>query len=176
MWCSTHLGGWVPHRGVILFGSHASGGAGPHSDLDFLVIEPIVEAGGEESVRLRRTLRGRGIAADILVVSEREAEEWCHVRGASSTPRRPRAASSRPEGRPVKPRSDPTRRTHGDRTAGRSASTDGRARGQGRRQGLPLGGHDSISCGTSATQSSHRRRSSPQPRRTRRRSRMPTGR
>jgi len=62
--------------------SHARGDAGPHSDLDFLVIEPIVEAGGEESVRLRRTLRGLGIAADILVVSEREAEEWRDVRGS----------------------------------------------------------------------------------------------
>lgn len=67
---------------VILFGSHARGDAGPHSDLDFLIVEPIVEDGGEESVRLRRTLRGLGIAADILVVSEREAEEWRDVRGS----------------------------------------------------------------------------------------------
>lgn len=62
----------TPHACVILFGSHARGDAGPHSDLDFLVVEPIVEAGDEESVRWRRTLRGLGIAADILVVSERE--------------------------------------------------------------------------------------------------------
>jgi hypothetical protein len=34
-----------PHARVILFGSHARGDAGPHSDLDFLVIEPIVDAG-----------------------------------------------------------------------------------------------------------------------------------
>jgi len=72
----------TPRARVILFGSHARGEAGPHSDLDFLVVEPVVEAGGEESVRLRRTLRGLGIAADILVVSEREAEEWRDVRGS----------------------------------------------------------------------------------------------
>ena len=29
-----------PGSRVILFGSHARGQAGPHSDLDFLVIEP----------------------------------------------------------------------------------------------------------------------------------------
>ncbi len=42
---------------VILFGSHARGEAGPHSDLDILVIEPEVDNSADESVRLRRTLR-----------------------------------------------------------------------------------------------------------------------
>jgi hypothetical protein len=30
----------------------------------------------EESVRLRRTLRGLGLFAGVIVVSEREAEKW----------------------------------------------------------------------------------------------------
>jgi uncharacterized protein len=42
---------------VVLFGSHARGDADEHSDLDFLVVEPEVENGAEESVRLSRELR-----------------------------------------------------------------------------------------------------------------------
>ena len=67
---------------VILFGSHARGDAGPHSDLDFLVVEPSVEDATEESVRLRRTLRGLGLFADVIVVSEREAEKWGDAHGS----------------------------------------------------------------------------------------------
>jgi uncharacterized protein len=70
-----------PRTRVILFGSHARGEAGKHSDLDFLVIEPSVEDPIEESVRLRRTLRGLLVAADIIVVSEDEAEAWRDVYG-----------------------------------------------------------------------------------------------
>jgi len=72
----------APQARVILFGSHARGTAGPGSDLDFLVVEPSVDDPAEESVRLRRTLRGLGLFADVVVVSEREAEEWREVRGS----------------------------------------------------------------------------------------------
>jgi uncharacterized protein len=65
---------------VILFGSHARGEAGEHSDLDFLVIEPSVEDGGKESVRLHRTLQ-RGVYTDIIVVSEHSVREWRDVYG-----------------------------------------------------------------------------------------------
>jgi predicted nucleotidyltransferase len=66
---------------LILFGSHARGEAGQHSDLDFLVIEPQVENWARESVRLRRTLRGMAVAADIMVVSEQSVREWRDVYG-----------------------------------------------------------------------------------------------
>ncbi len=66
---------------VVLFGSHARGEAGRHSDLDFLVIEPSVDDTIGESVRLRRALRGLLVAADIIVVSEDEAEAWRDVHG-----------------------------------------------------------------------------------------------
>lgn len=72
----------APQARVILFGSHARGDAGPHSDLDFLVVEPSVDDPTEESVRLRRTLRGLGLFADVIVVSERDAEKWGDVRGS----------------------------------------------------------------------------------------------
>ncbi len=35
-----------------------------------------------ESVRLRRTLRGLGLFADVIVVSEDEAELWGQTRGS----------------------------------------------------------------------------------------------
>lgn len=72
----------APLARVILFGSHARGDARHHSDLDFLVVEPDVSDGAEESVRLRRTLRGLGVPADVIVISERHAEDWRDVRGS----------------------------------------------------------------------------------------------
>lgn len=72
----------APRSRILLFGSHARGDAGPRSDLDFLVIEETVDDPGAESVRLRRSLRGLGIFADIVVISERDAEEWRDVRGS----------------------------------------------------------------------------------------------
>jgi uncharacterized protein len=65
---------------VILFGSHARGDAGPDSDLDFLVIEPEVRSRRAESVRLRRELRGLGVAADVIVVSADHVAEWGGVK------------------------------------------------------------------------------------------------
>ncbi len=71
-----------PGTRVILFGSHARGEAGRHSDLDFLVIEPEVENAAEESVRLRRTLRGLLFAADVIVASEQRVSDWRDVKGS----------------------------------------------------------------------------------------------
>jgi uncharacterized protein len=72
----------APGSRVVLFGSHARGEAGPRSDLDFLVIEPEVENAAAESVRLGRALRGLGVAADVIVVSERHVQAWRDVRGS----------------------------------------------------------------------------------------------
>jgi uncharacterized protein len=65
---------------VILFGSHARGDAHTGSDLDFLVIEPEVDNRRAESVRLRRELRGLGVAADVVVVSADHVAEWGEVK------------------------------------------------------------------------------------------------
>ncbi len=79
---ARRLSAAAPQAQVILFGSHARGDAGPGSDLDFLIVEPAVSDSVEESVRLRRTLRGLGLFADVIVVNEREVEEWREVRGS----------------------------------------------------------------------------------------------
>lgn len=71
----------APRAQVILFGSHARGEAGPDSDLDFLIVEPTVDDPVEESVRLRRTLNGLALFADVVVVSTAEADRWRHVHG-----------------------------------------------------------------------------------------------
>ncbi len=70
-----------PETRVILFGSAARGEMNERSDLDFLVIEPSVQDAVEESVRLRRTLRGLDLFADVLVTSEAEAKAWGDVHG-----------------------------------------------------------------------------------------------
>lgn len=70
-----------PGARVILFGSHARGEAGEHSDLDFLVIEPEVESWGYESARLGSELDGLEVFADIIVVSEASVREWRDVYG-----------------------------------------------------------------------------------------------
>jgi uncharacterized protein len=67
---------------VILFGSHARGEARPDSDVDFLVVEPAVQDTVGEMVRLRRSLRGLDIAADVIVVSEADIAAWGHLPGS----------------------------------------------------------------------------------------------
>jgi predicted nucleotidyltransferase len=67
---------------IVLFGSRARGEADSRSDYDILVVEPAVDDPAGESVRLRRTLRGMGLFADIVVVSEDEVEQWREVRGS----------------------------------------------------------------------------------------------
>jgi predicted nucleotidyltransferase len=79
---ARRIAGAAPDARVYLFGSHARGTARPNSDLDILVVELEVENGAEEAIRLRRTLRGLRLTADIVVVSRREAEEWRDVRGS----------------------------------------------------------------------------------------------
>jgi predicted nucleotidyltransferase len=59
-------------QGIVLFGSHARGDAGPGSDLDLLVIEGDVPDRAAEMVRLRRVLRPLRIPVDVLVASRSE--------------------------------------------------------------------------------------------------------
>lgn len=60
---------------IILFGSHARGDADDHSDIDLLVVQPVVEDRFEEMIRLNRALKGLVMPVDLLVVSEQEFEQ-----------------------------------------------------------------------------------------------------
>jgi predicted nucleotidyltransferase len=66
---------------VILFGSHARGDAGPHSDLDILVIEPEVESTIREATRIYRSLLDLNVSVDILVMAEDKARRRAKVKG-----------------------------------------------------------------------------------------------
>lgn len=66
---------------VVLFGSRARGDNRERSDVDVLVIEPSVADPVQESVRLRRALRGLAVPIDVVVVAQHEADRRSVVRG-----------------------------------------------------------------------------------------------
>jgi predicted nucleotidyltransferase len=66
---------------VILFGSHARGEARADSDVDFLVIEPVVKNRLKEWERLRRTLKDFPMPVDIVVLDEKRAARRAKVPG-----------------------------------------------------------------------------------------------
>ncbi len=66
----------APGATIILFGSWARGGADEHSDLDFMVVEPVVKSDWDEEVRLYDALRPLRVSVDILVVSKEVFDYW----------------------------------------------------------------------------------------------------
>ena len=68
---------------IVLFGSHARGDADAGSDLDFLVVEPLVENRAREMVRLRRALRPLRVPVDVLVYSRDEVNRWGNQPGTA---------------------------------------------------------------------------------------------
>lgn len=66
---------------VILFGSHARGEDRADSDVDFLVIEPVVEDRHREWTRLRRALGDIRLPIDLIVLDEALAARRAKVPG-----------------------------------------------------------------------------------------------
>ena len=71
----------APEATFMLFGSYARGDAGENSDLDILVIEPVVKARRREMVRLSDILRPLHVPVDIIVVSRDNFEKWADFPG-----------------------------------------------------------------------------------------------
>lgn len=57
---------------IVLFGSHARGEAGPHSDLDLLVVMPDGVDRRRESVAMLRALADLPVAKDVIVTTPDE--------------------------------------------------------------------------------------------------------
>ena len=71
---------------IILFGSAASGGMTRDSDIDLLVVEVDPGNSREESLRIRRALRGLGYAFDVIVMSLERFEQTKTVVGGIAYP------------------------------------------------------------------------------------------
>lgn len=67
---------------VIVFGSQSRGEGTSDSDLDIVVVEREVKDRFAEMVRLNRSLRGLLMAVDILVIGERDFEQWAATPGS----------------------------------------------------------------------------------------------
>ena len=63
---------------VILFGSAARGTAGPHSDLDFLVIKGGITSRRQLAQDIYRALVGIQASVDVVVVTPEDVESLEH--------------------------------------------------------------------------------------------------
>ncbi|MBI4324386.1 MAG: nucleotidyltransferase domain-containing protein [Chloroflexi bacterium] len=80
-WAAARLHEACPEAMIILFGSQARGDAGTDSDVDFLVVQPVVESRREEMIRLSDLLRPRRLPVDVLVASRRTFTKWAAIPG-----------------------------------------------------------------------------------------------
>jgi len=71
----------APDATIILFGSHARGEAREDSDIDILVVEPVVRSRHEEIVRLTEEVGDLDVPTDIIVVSTAIYHEWAEEHG-----------------------------------------------------------------------------------------------
>jgi predicted nucleotidyltransferase len=71
---------------IILFGSHARGGAGPDSDVDLLVVMPVRGSKREKAVEIGVALRGIRVPKDIIVTTPEEFEWRKEVPGTIERP------------------------------------------------------------------------------------------
>lgn len=66
---------------IILFGSHARGDAGPDSDVDLLVVMPVIGSKREKRIAMQLALADISVDKDIIVVTPSEAADYKDVPG-----------------------------------------------------------------------------------------------
>ena len=71
---------------IILFGSQARGTADARSDVDLLILCSVNGRRRELMVAMDRTLRGLGIARDIIILTPEEFERDRHIPGTIARP------------------------------------------------------------------------------------------
>ena len=70
-----------PER-IVLFGSHARGDVGPHSDVDLLVIMPFEGSKREKRLEIRLALHEVRVPKDIVLASPEEVERTGRLVGS----------------------------------------------------------------------------------------------
>jgi predicted nucleotidyltransferase len=73
-------------RRVIMFGSAVAGAMTRDSDIDLLVLADNPDNTRQESVRLRRALRGLGYPIDVIVMATEHFEESKDIIGGLAYP------------------------------------------------------------------------------------------
>jgi len=71
---------------VILFGSYARGEAGADSDVDLLVVLPVVGSRRQLAIAIGRALAGRVMPVDIMVATPDEVAQQRHLVGTVIRP------------------------------------------------------------------------------------------
>jgi len=79
------VAGFNPQK-IILFGSHARENAGPSSDIDLLVICPVDNGRRALTMAMDRSLKGLGIARDIVVMTPEEFDRDKELPGTVARP------------------------------------------------------------------------------------------
>jgi predicted nucleotidyltransferase len=71
---------------IVLFGSHARGDAGPDSDVDLLIVMPLLGSRLRTAVEIRKTLAGCGLAKDVVVMTPEEFARRKEIPGTLAYP------------------------------------------------------------------------------------------
>lgn len=66
---------------VVLFGSYARGTAGPDSDVDLLVVMPVMGSKTEKMIEIRVALSGMGLSKDIVVATPEDVKKYRDIIG-----------------------------------------------------------------------------------------------
>jgi len=71
---------------IILFGSYARGNAGPDSDIDLLIVMPVIGSKRDKAIEIGVSLHDIAIPKDLIVVTPQEFEWRKDVVGTIERP------------------------------------------------------------------------------------------